>query len=593
MKVSFSTLDVIKFCFAKFFEIIRSDKNLLSSFFVAITVFIFAIAFNVSLPLILKFILHSLENSINNHQLIIIAVFSYGFMWTVAQIGEHIREIASVRAIERVLRNLTLLFYQTAISQTNPHKGSISTGSTINRLAVFRDGFQNLIWGLLFFLLPTLIEIICACFILWNLYGVFYSVALFITITLYSICTAYGVSHYLKYQNQALELSSQVSGFLSDRLFNIETVNYFGNPEIELSLLNKKLICLEDKTTKTKQIFETVRVIQGIIIGSSLILVTYKSIDNILEGNQVLSDFILINSYVIQFFLPLSSLGLVMNDIYKSFAEVAGFFELIKPDKIKNLISGSILPSNTPPSLSAKDLCFYYDSTNFSFLLKNINISLEPGWKVGIVGSSGSGKSTLGKLLGGLYKPGKGELFFNDIPYSSYDSLALKKTIALAPQHVQLFYDTMLANILYANPEATMEELENALQAAQLKEVIDKLPNGLDTFIGEQGACLSGGEKQRIGIARAILKQPSLYILDEPTSFLDLKTEELILNYFNSKRKKVTQIVIAHRIHTIMDADWILIIENGRLISQGTPQYLIKNSQFFKELCELDAHEKK
>ncbi len=587
-KRSFSTLYIVQFCFSNFFEEIRSDKNLFNTFFLAVCVFILAVMCNVSLPLILKFIVKSLESIKKNHQLIFIAILGYGFMWIVAQVGEHIREIASVRVIERVLRKLTLNFYQAVISQDTPHEKSIATGAIINKLFLFRDGFQNLVWGLLFFLFPTIVEIVCACSVLLYLYDSSYSVSLLVTTIIYAACTAYGVFYYLKHQTQTLKVSNNVFGFLSDRLYNIETVNCFSDPKREIFIFNEKLIKLENKTKKTKQIFESIRIVQGLIIGLALTFVTYKSIDNILQGNQDLSDFILINGYVIQFFLPLSSLGLVMNDIYKSFAEVAGFLDLF-PSR-KDDISGSEnrVPDDKLVSLSVKRLNFSYESNNSSFSLKDINISLKPGWKLGIVGSSGSGKSTLGKILAGLYKPNSGEIFLNGASYSEYDKSLLKKKIAIAPQHVQLFCDTVLANIIYANPNATLEELQNAIKVTQLEEVIDKLPSGLDTFLGEQGTLLSGGEKQKIGIARAILKKSLLYIFDEPASFLDLKTEKGILDYFSTQQKKVTQIIITHRIHTIMDADWVLVMKDGKIISQGSPRYLVNHSQAFKRLYELD-----
>ncbi len=578
-------LNTIRFCFTKFFEVISCDKYLLITFFIAIVIFIIAILFNVSLPLILRFIIQSLlDRNSSNQQVIIFAVCGYGFIWTIAQVGEHIREISSIRAIEKTLRKLTLQFYEITISHFNPHRESHSTGSIINKLAIFRDGFQNLIWGFLFFLLPTLVEILSSCIILWYIYGFYYSAVLFITIIFYSLLTSFGLHYYIKYQSKTIEISCQISGFLSDRLFNIETVNYFGNPKRELQLLDDKLIHLEDKTTKTKQIFEMIRIVQGIVIGCALTLITYKTINNILKGNQDLSDFILINSYIIQFFLPLSSLGIVMNDIHRAFGEISGFLDLINPKETKKLVSNNLVPSNVPPSLYMKGLCFSYEDNNHSFLLKDISIYIKPGWKVGIVGPSGSGKSTLGKLLGGFYQPNIGEVFYNGTPYSSYDAKSLKKIIALAPQHVQVFNDTMLENILYANPDSSKEMLERAVRAAHLKEVINTLPNGINTFLGEQGACLSGGQKQRIGIARSIIREPLLYILDEPTSFLDIKTEKFILKFFESQRNKVTQIIITHQLHTLMNADWILVMKKGQLLAQGDPSFLINNCEFFREL---------
>ena len=201
----------------------------------------------------------------------------------------------------------------------------------------------------------------------------------------------------------------------------------FCDPKRELSIFDEKLVKLENKTKQTKQIFESIRVAQGLIIGFALTFVTYKSIDNILQGNQDLSDFILINGYVIQFFLPLSSLGLVMNDIYKSFAEIAGFLNLFPSRKDDITESESRVVNDKLVSLSVKGLNFSYKANNSSFSLKDINISLKPGWKLGIVGSSGSGKSTLGKLLAGLYQPNSGEIFLNGVSYSEYDKSLLKK----------------------------------------------------------------------------------------------------------------------------------------------------------------------
>jgi ABC-type multidrug transport system fused ATPase/permease subunit len=590
MDKSSSNLEVAKFCLTKFFAVIRAERYLRGLFFIAVGVFLIALLFNVTLPLILKFIVQSLQDTINTPQLILVAVGGYGFMWTVAHVGEHIREMTSVRAVECALSKLISSFYEAILSQINPHKRLPSTGSIINRIWTFREGFHNLIWGIFFFLLPTLIEVICACGVLWYLYGGLYSAILLMTIIFYGVCTTYGVSLYLKQQTQTYDQSARVSGFLSDRLFNIETVNALGVPQREIDILNYKLKDLENKTTKTKQIFEVLRIIQGIIIGGALLLITYHSVTNIIEGRQNISDFVLINSYIIQFFTPLSSLGLIMSDIYRSFAEVAGMIDLTKSSGNEKRVSGVLIPQSSPPSLSAKNVCFSYKTNQYSFHLQNINFIFEAGWKIGIVGHSGSGKSTLGRLLCGMYVPEKGEVFLNNIPFSSYDLLALKGKISFAPQQVQLFDDTILANILYANPNASRTELEMAINGAQLEELISRLPHGLDTFLGEQGKTLSGGEKQRIGIARAIVKQPFLYILDEPTSFLDIKNEELVLDYFRSQEKTTTQIIIAHHLHMVMDADWIVFMNKGQLVDQGPPERLIQTCHSFKEWWENDRH---
>jgi ATP-binding cassette subfamily B protein len=237
-----------------------------------------------------------------------------------------------------------------------------------------------------------------------------------------------------------------------------------------------------------------VRVVQGVIIGSALTLIVYHSVNSIIKGNQNISDFVLINSYMLQFFTPLSSLGIILNDIYRSFAEVSGMIELMKATSGYKRISGNLIPPSTPTNLTVKDVAFSYITRDRSFLLKDINLSIKAGWKVGIVGHSGSGKTTLGKILSGLYVPEKGEILLNDIRYSSYEHQALKSVVSYTPQQVQIFNDTLRANIMYSNPDASSQELETAIKESQLNEVINGLPYGVDTILGEQGQSLSGGE---------------------------------------------------------------------------------------------------
>ncbi|AIK96247.1 ABC transporter ATP-binding protein [Candidatus Odyssella acanthamoebae] len=581
-------LEVLQFCFTKFFSVLKADRRLLVSFFLAIGVFLVALLFNVFLPLVLKFIIQSLEETSNSMQLMIAVVCGYGLMWTVAQIGEHIREIMSVGAVERTIRKLITLFYYSVLNHHNPQKKLPATGTIINKLGIFREGFNNLIWGVLFFLLPTVLEILCACFVLWYLYGWFYASILLCTIGLYGVCTYIGVSLYLKHQVDTYDKSAQVSGFLSDRLFNIETIYSLGNPDNELTALDSKLRDLENRTTRTKQVFEVVRIIQGIIIGSALTLVIYHCVNNISKGNQHISDFVLINSYILQFFTPLSSLGIILNDIYRSFAEVAGMMNLMNSTSHEERPSSNILLLATPTNIVMKDVSFSYGNNDHSLILKNVDLEFKAGWKIGIVGHSGSGKTTLGKLLSGLYHPDKGEIYLNHIPLSSYERQTLKSIVSYIPQHVQLFNDTLHANIIYANPEASSKDIQEAINGAQLKEVIKRLPDGLRTVLGEQGYSLSGGERQRIGIARAILKKSSISILDEPTSFLDPQTEEKILNYFHNQKKRMTQIIIAHRLNMVMDADWVVMLGKGEIIAQGTPHELINSCSSFRELWGLD-----
>lgn len=588
MEIPHLRFEVIKFCLSKFLSVLREDKRLLYSFLVAGSVFFVSIFCNVVLPLILKSIVQKLESTSANIPVLTAIIIGYGVLWTVAQIGEHVREMTSVRIVERTIRKLTNLFYFSILNHRSLQKVLPSTGAIINKLAVFREGFHNLVWGLLFFLLPTITEIICACGVLWYFYGWFYTSILLLAVGLFGICSYIGVSLYLKLQAVTNEISYQLSGFLSDRLYNIETVCALGNPSDEVSVLDSKLYDLENRTTKTKRVFETLRIIQGVIIGGALTLVVYHCVNNITLGNLHISDFVLINGYVLQFFIPLSSLGVILNEIFRSFADVSGMVGLMKSIPITEQMPGNVTFARAPSRIIAKNVSFSYTYGSNSFALKNINFELKAGWKVGIVGYSGSGKTTLGKLLSGLYEPDHGEISLDNTSLTSCDRPSLKSVICYAPQHVQIFNDTLEANILYGSQKASFRDLEHAIEASQLKELIPSLPDGLKTVLGEQGYSLSGGERQRIGLARVILRKPSIYILDEPTSFLDLKTEELILKYFQSQEKISTQIIIAHRLHMLMDADWIIMLKHGEIIAQGKPRSLLDNSSPFIELWELD-----
>lgn len=306
----------------------------------------------------------------------------------------------------------------------------------------------------------------------------------------------------------------------------------------------------------------------------------------------MVSDFVLINGYILQFAAPLGQIGLIARNMRRGLNEFSDIMKIYRTNRSSSLSSGDSYSPDKLESIEFKNVSFGYNSSRL--VLNDVSFSLEAGKTIGIVEETGSGKSTISSLLFKFYDVNSGKILINDVDIQSLDSNSLYKLLGIVPQDVTLFNVSIYENILFGRPSAQKEEVEEAIKLAHLEPFLKKLPDHYDTIVGERGLKLSGGEKQRIAIARVLLKRPALYVFDEATSSLDLKTEEIIMNNIAPILKKSTSFIIAHRLSTVVNADEILVLHNGVVQERGTHLSLLKEGESYASLwrAQEEAHKK-
>ncbi|MEI6188452.1 MAG: ATP-binding cassette domain-containing protein, partial [Alphaproteobacteria bacterium] len=366
-----------------------------------------------------------------------------------------------------------------------------------------------------------------------------------------------------------------------DSLINFASVKYFNNKAHELIKCNKHLKLREKLVIKYISSMELLRIGHHIIIGLGVTLLTYTAGKQVVEGTYNISDFILINGYILQLAVPLGHMGFVSRDIRRGLNEMSGVMDLYKiPTDSKSENNKESLEKIN--NICFKNVSFRYDSSRL--ILRNINFFLKEGQTIGIVGETGSGKSTIANLLFNFYNVHSGEILINGKNINQIKSKSLCALLGIVSQDTTLFNTTIYDNILFGNPEASRKEVEKVIKLTHLDSFIKKLPDHYYTLVGERGLKLSGGEKQRIVIARVLLKNPSLYIFDEATSALDLETEKNIMNSIKEITCRTSSIVIAHRLTAVMHANEILVIKNGSVQERGNHQKLIENDGLYASL---------
>jgi ABC-type transport system involved in Fe-S cluster assembly fused permease/ATPase subunit len=427
------------------------------------------------------------------------------------------------------------------------------TGAITNALELAQHGFPDVFWGLFLFVIPTIIELFLAGIILCYFYGAIYGFILLIIATVFIIFTLYATEWASHFQTLSNQQKSKTNENIVDSLLNFASVKYFNNKEYEVLKCDNYLKEREKFLVKSISSMELVRIGQSLIIGLGLVILTYTAGKQALLNVYDVSDFVLINGYVLQFAAPLSHMGFIARNIRSGINELTSTMEIfnIKPTTSFHMEKNSKSLEKLE-SIEFKNVSFGYDPS--CLVLKDVSFYLQAGKTIGIVGATGSGKSTISNLLFNFYDINSGKILINNKELQSLSPNSLIKLLGIVPQDVMLFNATIYENILFARPNASKEEVEEALELAHLECVLKKLSHHYDTVVGERGVKLSGGEKQRIAIARILLKRPSLYIFDEATSSLDLRTENIIMKNIAPIIKNSTSIIIAHRLTTVVNA---------------------------------------
>jgi len=553
---------------------------------VALILLILAKVAVVTMPWVLKQIVDGLDQTQNPVLLVpIMLIVAYGLLRFGSVFFAEARDAVFSRITERAMRRMVLRVFKHLHALELEFHLSRQTGGISRDIDRGGNGFSFLMRMLVFNIVPTLIELGMVAAILLINFDVWYALIILVCVSCYIYFTILTTEWRNRFVREANQLDSQTNTRAIDSLLNYETVKYFNNEEFEAQQYDSNLQQWESARLKTRMTLMLLNSGQALIIAVGMILLLWMAARDVASGAITLGSLVMVNAYILQLFMPLNFLGMVYREVRRALTDLENMFALLKR-------TPSVQDPPAAAELSVTEGGIEFDQVNFAYqsnrpIIKDLSFSVKPGQKVAIVGPSGSGKSTLARLLFRFYDLQSGEIRIDGTPINTVSQLSLRQAIGVVPQDTVLFNDSIFNNIAYGRPQASAEEIREAIHLANLDEFIRSLPDGAETKVGERGLKVSGGEKQRIAIARVILKRPPILLFDEATSALDSATERSILNAFETLTRDHTSLVIAHRLSTIIDADQILVMENGRLVEQGTHQSLLSANGRYAKMWQL------
>ncbi len=434
-------------------------------------------------------------------------------------------------------------------------------------------GIDFLLRFSLFNIVPTIIELVLVCVILAYAFDIWYSVVTAVTVIVYMVFTFAVTEWRTRFRREMNDLDTEANTKAVDSLLNYETVKYFGNEEHETRRFDRSMTGYERAAIRTATSLSLLNTGQTLIFSTGLTLLMLMAANGIAQGALTVGSFVMINTYLIQLYQPLNLLGTVYREIRQALIDMETMFDLLQvPAEIKDKPGAPALEVSGG-EIVFDDVKFYYDSDRR--ILDGVSFHVPAGGTLAIVGPSGAGKSTIGRILFRFYDISEGAVRIDGQDIRDVRQDSLRAVIGMVPQDTVLFNDTIRYNIRYGRPDATDEEVREAAELAQIGRFIESLPQGYETRVGERGLKLSGGEKQRVAIARTILKNPPILLLDEATSALDTHTEKEIQTALKGISRNRTTLVIAHRLSTVVDADEILVLDAGRVTERGRHEDLL------------------
>ncbi len=455
-------------------------------------------------------------------------------------------------------------------------------------------GIQQVLRLAVFNLLPTLFEVVMVTGTIWYLFDWRYAAVTFGAVASYIGFTVVFTSWRVKYRRQMNEVDSEANTKALDSLLNYETVKYFGNEGHEASRYDNALARYETAAVRTQVTLNMLNIGQAFIIAAGLALIMLMAGRGVVQGQMTVGKFVLVNTYLMQLYQPLNFLGFVYASIKQGIVDMEQMFRLLSVDQEIADAPGS---SPLPPTQAWPDAgSVVFEDVRFGYradreILHGVSFSVPPGGKLAIVGATGAGKSTMSRLLFRFYDVTGGRVLIDGRDIRDVTQASLRAAIGVVPQDTVLFNDTIRYNIAYGRVGASQAEVEHAARQAQVHDFVLRLPDGYDTMVGERGLKLSGGEKQRVAIARTILKDPRILILDEATSALDTRTEMEIGTALRNAAANRTTIVIAHRLSTVVDADEIIVLSDGQVLERGTHASLLAADGAYASMWQLQADE--
>ena len=509
-------------------------------------------------------------------------LLAYGGARIVAQTFGELRDALFAKVGQRAIRTVGLEVFRHLHGLAMRFHMDRQTGGLTRAIERGTKGIEFLLSFMLFNILPTLLEIGLVCGMLWKLYDIRFAAVTFVTIAVY-IAFTLGVTEWrIKFRRTMNETDQEANTKAIDSLLNYETVKYFGNEDHEASRFDHALQRFEAAAVVSKTTLSLLNIGQGLIISAGLTAVMVMAARGVVAKELTVGDFVLVNTYLIQLYLPLNFLGFVYREIKQSLIDMEAMFVLLDQNV-------EVADAANAPPLAVNGGVVAFEDVHFGYaadrdILKGISFSVPAGRTVAIVGASGAGKSTLSRLLFRFYDVSGGAIRIDGQDIRTVTQKSLRAAIGIVPQDTVLFNDTVYYNIAYGRPGASREEVERAARLARIHDFVTGLPQGYETRVGERGLKLSGGEKQRVAIARTILKAPQILLFDEATSALDTHTEREIQVSLREVSANRTTLVIAHRLSTVVDADEILVLDQGRIIERGRHDDLLAASGRYAEM---------
>lgn len=524
-------------------------------------------------------------------QLPLLAIVSYGLARFMSIGFAELRDVTFVKVSQYSLRTLALKTFK------HMHKLSLKfhldrrTGGLTRAIERGTRAIEFILRFMLFSVLPTLMEISIVALIFYYNFGGAYAGALLLAVVSYIALTFIVTDWRIKFRRTMNEADSRANTKAIDSLLNYETVKYFNNEEMETGRYDSALKNYQKAAVKSQYSLSLLNSGQSLVINSCLVVAMVFAAMDVVSGRLTLGDFVLVNTLLIQLFIPLNMLGFVYREIKNSLVDMEQLFALLEEEpEVKDIANASELDAGKG-EIDFNNVSFSYDDKRQ--ILKNISFTVPAGKTVAVVGPSGAGKSTLARLLFRFYDVSNGDISINGQNIATVNQDSLRRAIAIVPQDTVLFNDTILYNIQYGRSDASIDEVKKAAELAQVASFIEKLPDGYETMVGERGLKLSGGEKQRVALARSILKAPPILLLDEATSALDTGTEREIQSALNGVMENRTTLVIAHRLSTIKDADEILVLDDGEIVEKGKHNELLDKNGVYNTMWsrQLEAQQ--